>query len=393
MESIIRSHYEEETTPPFHAAVLTAYDAHGKPIHSSAFGTQTTNSSGPAVTEDSIFWVASMTKIVTAVAVMIVVERGLITLDDDVGRVVPELADPEVLTGFDDGKPILRRAEKKITLRNLLTHTSGFTLGLMSPNLQEWAAYHGQDIDHTQGTYESITYPLVSEPGEEWRYGPGPDWAGRVVEVLSGQNLGAFVLENICAPLNLTSTTFHPETLPDFEKRRVQIALRNPEGVLSPLNEIFPLPAPADLGGCSLYSTPREFTTFLSALLAGGRGIISPESVDEIFRPQISHEVRAQLNAQVNAPEAKPMKWMFTTGDLVDFGLTAAITAEDVPGGRGEGTVSWGGHTNTLWWIDRKNGVCATSFFHHLPPSDPPVLAVMEEFEAELYKKIRQSSS
>ncbi|KAF4161815.1 hypothetical protein CNMCM6936_002968 [Aspergillus lentulus] len=287
MDTILSNRYDK-TPRPFHAGALTAYNAQGDAIYSSIQGTQTADPAGPPVTEDSIFWVASLTKIVTAVAVMIVVERGLISLDDDVGKVVPELAAPEVLTGFDeDGKPIINRTEKKLTLRHLLTHTSGFTYSLMSENLQKWAAYHGRNIDHTQGTYESITHPLIFEPGEDWRYGPGVDWAGRVVEVLSGKRLGEFIHENICHPLNLQSTTFHPKTLPDFEKRKVEIALRTEDGSLSPTKEIFPLPTPEDLGGGSLYSTPREFTKFLSAILAGGAGVIKPESVDEIFRPQL----------------------------------------------------------------------------------------------------------
>ncbi|KAF4152399.1 hypothetical protein CNMCM6069_002169 [Aspergillus lentulus] len=393
MDTILSNRYDK-TPRPFHAGALTAYNAQGDAIYSSIQGTQTADPAGPPVTEDSIFWVASLTKIVTAVAVMIVVERGLISLDDDVGKVVPELAAPEVLTGFDeDGKPIINRTEKKLTLRHLLTHTSGFTYSLMSENLQKWAAYHGRNIDHTQGTYESITHPLIFEPGEDWRYGPGVDWAGRVVEVLSGKRLGEFIHENICHPLNLQSTTFHPKTLPDFEKRKVEIALRTEDGSLSPTKEIFPLPTPEDLGGGSLYSTPREFTKFLSAILAGGAGVIKPESVDEIFRPQLPEAVRIRLNQLINMPEAQAMKWFFTTGDQIDFGLAVAVTVGDVPNGRADGTVSWGGHTNTHFWIDRKTGICATSFFQHLPPSDPQVMALRDEFETELYRQIRHKKS
>ncbi|KAF7597024.1 hypothetical protein BBP40_011390 [Aspergillus hancockii] len=352
MDTILSNHYEK-TPRPFHAGVLTAYDVKGDAIHSSTRGTQTVDPSSPAVTEDSIFWVASLTKIVTAVAVMIVVERGLISLDDDVGQVVPELAAPEVLSGFDeDGKPIVYRTEKKLTLRRLLTHTSGFTYSVMSENLRKWAAYNRRNIDHTKGTYESITYPLIFEPGEDWKYGPGVDWAGRVVEILSGYKLGEFIQENICGPLDLQSTTFHPETLPDFENKRVETALRDRDGSLTLTKEAFPLPTPDDLGGGSLYSTPREFTKFLSALLAEGRGIIKPESVEEIFRPQLPEAVRIMLNQQINMPEAQGMKWLFTTGDQIDFGLTVSVTVADVPDGRAHGTVSWGGHTNTHWVSD-----------------------------------------
>jgi CubicO group peptidase (beta-lactamase class C family) len=184
MDTILSNHYDK-TPRPFHAGALTAYNAQGDKIYSSIQGTQSTDPAGPPVTEDSIFWVASLTKIVTAVAVMIVVERGLISLDDDVGKVVPELAAPEVLSGFDDngivlnvnsrcqrgiaiadnvplGKPIVNRTEKKLTLRHLLTHTSGFTYSVMSENLQKWASYHGRNIDHTQGTYVLRTLSLLS---------------------------------------------------------------------------------------------------------------------------------------------------------------------------------------------------------------------------------------
>lgn len=167
------------------------------------------------------------------------------------------------------------------------------------------------------------------------------------VEVLSGKRLGEFIHENICHPLNLQSTTFHPETLPDFEERKVEIALRTEDGSLTPTKEIFPLPTPDDLGGGSLYSTPREFTKFLSAILAGGAGVLKPESVDEIFRPQLPEAVRIRLNQLINMPEAQAMKWFFTTGDQIDFGLAVAVTVGDVPDGRADGTVSWGGHTNT----------------------------------------------
>jgi CubicO group peptidase (beta-lactamase class C family) len=104
----ILSKYYDKTPRPFHASALIAYNAQGDAIYSNIKGTQSADPVGPAVTEDSIFWVASLTKIVTAVAVMIVVERGLIALDDDVGQVVPELAAPEVLSGFDeDGTDLL----------------------------------------------------------------------------------------------------------------------------------------------------------------------------------------------------------------------------------------------------------------------------------------------
>ncbi|OJD20710.1 hypothetical protein ACJ73_07955 [Blastomyces percursus] len=185
IDKIFEEYASKSTTTPFPAVTFRAVDKTGKVLYSSSHGNTKVEGSGETVTEDTPFYTASMTKVFTAVAVMVAVERGLIALDDDVGKVVPELAELEILEGFEeDGKPIVRKATKKLTLRRLLTHSSGFAYHLTRENLQKWNAYQGRDTTKMDGSYEQYTQPLLFEPGENWAYGPGVDWAGRAVRTL-----------------------------------------------------------------------------------------------------------------------------------------------------------------------------------------------------------------
>ncbi|OAX77034.1 hypothetical protein ACJ72_08672 [Emergomyces africanus] len=146
--------YAKSTTTPFPAATSKPVDKAGNVVYSSSHGNTKVDGSGETMSEDTHFWTASMPKLFTAGAVMVVMERGLISPEDDVGNVLPELADPEFLDGFDEnGKPIVRKASKKLTLRTLLTHSSGFAYHLTREILQKWNAYRGQDTTQMDGSY------------------------------------------------------------------------------------------------------------------------------------------------------------------------------------------------------------------------------------------------
>ncbi|KKZ64482.1 beta-lactamase [[Emmonsia] crescens] len=381
--------YAKSTTTPFPAVTFKAVDKAGKVLYSSSHGNTKVDGSGEAVSEDTPFWAASMSKVFTAVTVMVAVERGLISLDDDVGKVVPELAEPQILDGFEeDEKPIVRKAAKKLTLRTLLTHSSGFAYHLTRDKLQKWNAYHGRDTTKMDGSYEQYRQPLLFEPGENWAYGPGVDWAGRVVEVVSKQSLEEFMKENIHDKLGLTSTTFRPEHLPNFAEHRVEISARNAEGKFNPMPvPMYPIPAADCLGGTGLYSTTREYTTLLATLLAGGGNVLKPESVEQIFKPQL--EDRKSMNDLFNAPGGQRLNRILTTGKVVTMGLTVCINLDDVPGKRPAGCVGGGGLTNMFWWLDRKAGICGALFFHYIPPADPLAIEVADKIEEAVYKKLR----
>ncbi|KAK2759797.1 hypothetical protein FQN54_002531 [Arachnomyces sp. PD_36] len=376
--------YNKSHPDAYHAACFTAIDKTGKVLYSNNNGNSKVDGSGAPVTEDSIFWTASMTKIFTATAAMIVVERGLIGLDDDVGAVVSDLADPDILVGFEDEKPILLKAKGKLTLRNLLTHSSGFSYKFTNPDLMKWGTYMGQ-TDVIGASFDAFRQPLIFEPGEDWAYGPGVDWAGKVVEVLSRKTLDEFIQGNICDRLGLTATTFHPEKHPEYAERKVELAMRGEDGKFSATPLPFPMPAVDDLGGSGIYSTPREFTKLLATLLAGGGNVLKSESVDQIFMPQIKDNKALMAKFTAGPPR---MGRLLTSGKTIHQGLSVCINLEQVPNGRCPGSVSWGGHANTFWFIDPKAGVCATMFFQMLPPVDETAIQILDDVEAALYKEI-----
>ncbi|EFR04332.1 beta-lactamase [Nannizzia gypsea CBS 118893] len=369
----------------FHAAVFTAANK-DQVLHSITYGTRKVDGSGDAVTEDSMFWCASMTKIVTAVAVMIAVEKGLVGLDDDVGTILPELAEPEIIVGFeegDNGKPILRKAKEKITLRRLLTHSSGFVYLAVNSSVKRWAEYYNHTDTTDITSRDTYRLPLAFEPGTSWGYGPGVDWAGCVVEKVSNQKLGDFMQENIFGKLGMTATTFHPENHPEFDARYVELSQRAPDKSLSTIPVPYPTPAKDDLGGIGLYSTPSEFIRFLQMILRNGENVLRPESINAIISPQL------ECNKEVNAIRdrgPKIMSRLVNPGKVIDMGLSAGINLDRVPGARYPGAISWTGAANTFWWLDMKAGICGALFLHSFPPFDIAALDLLDELEAGVYK-------
>ena len=176
-------------------------------IYEGAFGTRDL-AKGPAMTLDTIFRLASMTKAVTSVAAMQLVEQGRLQLDQPVGNILPELSAPQVLQGFDDaGAPRLRPAKRPITLRHLLTHTAGFAYDVWDPELARYIKASGTPPGST-GKLASLRLPLVFDPGERWEYGINLDWAGRTVEAVSGLPLEVYFRQHIFAPLGMADTDY-----------------------------------------------------------------------------------------------------------------------------------------------------------------------------------------
>src|ERR1700731_1693568 len=243
---------------------------------------------GPAMTRDSVFRIASMTKAVTSVAAMQLVQQGKLKLDEPIGNVLPELASPQVLESFDTlGAPRLRPAKRPITLRHLLTHTAGFGYEMWNPELIRYVTVTGMPSLMT-GKLAVLRAPLVFDPGERWEYGINIDWVGRAVEAVAGQPLDAYFSAHIFAPLGMTDTGFVPSA--DQASRLVRVHRRGPDGSLEPITmevqhrEYFS-------GGGGLLSTGRDYLAFLRMLLNQGRSngaeLLRPETVTQIGQNQI----------------------------------------------------------------------------------------------------------
>ena len=177
------------------------------PVYQAAFGKRALPD-GPRMTADTVFWIASMTKAITSMAAMRLVEQGKLSLDWPIGEVMPELAAPQVLEGFDAaGEPQLRPARRPITLRHLITHTAGFVYGIWNPEMGRYMERTGvPGIISCQNA--ALMLPLVFDPGDRWDYGIGIDWVGKAVERASGQSLGDFFAEHIFGPVGMKDTAF-----------------------------------------------------------------------------------------------------------------------------------------------------------------------------------------
>lgn len=353
----------------------------GGVIYQGAFGRRKLTDDAP-MTLDTVFRIASMTKAITGTAAMQMVEQGRLSLDQPAGQVMPELANPLVLEGFNDaGKPSLRPARGDITLRNLLTHTSGFVYDTWNNNMARFARETGMPAART-GKLAALNAPLGFDPGERWEYGIGIDWAGRLAEaVTGGLNLEQYMQRHIFAPLGMRDTSFDPR--PEWASRTVTVHARQPNGSLVP-TESAPPPANREFypGGGGLLSTAPDYITFLRALLAGGGGVLKPETVTLMAQNHIG-ALNVRKLTSYNPAFSNDAE--FFPGMDKKWGLTFLINTEDTPAGRSAGSLAWAGINNTYFWLDLKKRVAGVIMTQVLPFADPTVLGLLERFEAAIY--------
>jgi methyl acetate hydrolase len=351
-------------------------------LYEGAFGLRDIDD-GPAMTRDSVFRIASMTKAVTSVAALQLVEQGKLQLDEPIGNVLPELAAPQVLEGFDtSGAPRLRPAKRPITLRHLLTHTAGFGYEVWDPELIRYVAATGMPTFLT-GKLAALHLPLVFDPGERWEYGINIDWVGRAVEAAAGQSLDAYFSAHIFAPLGMTDTGFVPSA--DQASRLVRVHRRGADGSLEPITmeishrQFFS-------GGGGLLSSGRDYLTFLQMLLHQGRfngaELLRPETVALMGQNQIGN---LQLGMMKTAmPELSNDVDLFP-GVRCGHGLASVVNAQQGPNGRSAGTLTWAGLFNTYYWIDPQKRVTGVILTQILPFADHKAVKLYGEFERGVY--------
>src|SRR5215213_9412955 len=189
------------------AGVVAIATTDAETVYEGAFGRRDITTTDP-MTLDTVFWIASMTKAITATAAMQLVERGKLDLDEPVGRLLPELESPKVLEGFGpDGSPKLRDASRPITLRHLLTHTAGMSYDMWNADTLRYITDAGiPGVLACENRCLSV--PLAAEPGERWEYGISIDFVGKAVEAASGTKLDVYLRENVLDPLGMKDTSF-----------------------------------------------------------------------------------------------------------------------------------------------------------------------------------------
>jgi methyl acetate hydrolase len=343
--------------------------------------------SGVAMTVDTVGALFSMTKAITAAAAMQLVERGELDLDAPASDVCPELADRKVLTGYGaDGTPVLRPAASAPTLRQLLTHTSGFGYELFNADLVRWHEITGTPGLAANGP-EMLEAPLVSDPGTRWEYGIGLDWVGVMIERVSGRRLGEHVRERLLGPLGMAETTYVPTDA--MLARLATIHARLPDGSLLPL----PMPTPTvdthQGGGAGLYGTAGDYARFVRMILRGGEldgeRVLAEDTVRQMTTNQMG-ELR--VVPMISAMPQLTNDAEFFPGAAKSWGLSFQINEDPAATGRPAGTLMWAGLANSCFWIDPASGVGGVYLCQVLPYADPAAEQLFLEFETAVYSDI-----
>ena len=343
--------------------------------------------SGQMMCPDSIFAIASMTKLITTIAVLQLVEAGLIELDSGLDQYLPETINPKIIRGFDkDDDPIFVDAARSPTVRELITHTSGYVYSIW--NEMALSAQAKGVTSPLGGGKESIVAPLYFEPGSKWEYGVGIDWLGVMVEEVSGKRLMDFFEEKIFLPLGMEDTFFE---FPSEKMDRSVMMTARVKGELVKSELYQPVPAERGSmgfygGGGGLYSTVNDYARVMRALLNGGsldgQRVLSEEMVAQMFANQIGSIDVSPGKAQI---KALSNDFDMGFGSSAKWGLGFLLSPEGTESGRGPGSASWAGLFNSYFWIDRENDLCAVFATQVLPFYDEEAVSVLKLFEAQVY--------
>src|SRR5580765_3560114 len=383
IDTVLKQAVDAKEVPGVVAMVATDKEL----LYENAFGVRELGK-GPDMTLDSVFRIASMTKAITSVAAMQLVEQGKLKLEGPVPSIDPALSSPQVLEGFDAaGAPKLRPAKRAITLRHLLTHTAGFSYDMWDANTGRYIKAAGVPARSTS-TLASIRTPLSFDPGDQWEYGVNTDWTGRLVEVVSGQTLDAYFRDKIFAPLGMKDSGYI--TSDEQRARQARVHQRQPDGALVPQPLETAFTPEFWSGGGPLYSTGRDYLTFLQALLHGGSHngtrILKPETV-ALMGKNHTGDIPAGIMKTTNPARSNDVDLF--PGAPIRWGLGYMLNMEPGPNGRSAGTVSWGGIFNTYYWIDPAKRVTALIMTQILPFADTRTLKLYGLFERGVYEALK----
>src|SRR5262245_49064013 len=338
------------------------------------------------MTPDTVVWIASMTKAVTGAAAMQLVERGKLALDGPASGVAPELGQARVLTGFDaSGKPLTRPPARPITLRHLLTHTAGFSYEIWNADIERYQKAAGIP-GITPCEQKALTTPLLFDPGDRWEYGINIDWAGLMVERVSGQRLGGYMREHLLGPLGMNDTAF--KITPAMRARLAKIHGRDDKGALAPMELELPQDPEFEMGGGGLYSTVGDYLKFVRMILNGGKAgggaqVLGPATVDQMAKNAMG-PLRVTLLRTVAPPLSNDAE--FFPGLPKSWGLSFMINEQVAPTGRSAGSLAWAGLANTYFWIDPSKQMGGVFMAQLLPFVDPKTLQAFHDFETAAYQ-------
>ncbi len=338
---------------------------------------------GTAMPVNAIFSIASMTKPITSVGIMILFEEGKLKLDDPVSQYLPGFDRLQVITKFDekDATYQTRPAKRPMTIRHLLTHTSGIAYGFSNP-----IEYRLTEVTNK----DEWELPLVNDPGDKWNYGPSTAVLGMIIEKIAGESLEDYFQQRIFRPLGMGDTSY---AVPAAKQSRVATKYIRVGDLLQerPRKSIPSTPTPPFRGDGGLYSTAQDYGKFMQMLLDGGRlgsaSILRESSVKMMGDNNIG-PIFVELQPGADESLAKP----FPQGAGHDkFGLGFQIASGEPRYAefRSPGSMSWAGIYNTEFWIDPVKHIGGVMMMQVLPFYDDGALRTLHDFEESVYQNLR----
>lgn len=383
IDQILRQKSEAKEIPGVVAMAATGNEV----IYQGAFGKRDLSKDDAkdnAMTADSVFWIASMTKAITCAAGMQLVEQGKLSLDEPIGKILPDLASPQVLEGFDaKGEPKLRAAKKPITLRHLMTHTAGFVYDMWNGDMAAYLAKTGTPgITTCQNA--ALKTPIATDPGTRWEYGTNIDFVGKAIEAVSGKRLDAYLRDHMLAPLGMSDTAFK---IGDSQRKRlVGMHMRGEDGALAAIPFELEQNPEFHMGGGGLYGTAADYIKFTQMILNKGKGngnqLLKPETVALMSQNNIGELTMGKMTTvapiYTNDVDLYP-------GMVKKWGLSFLINTAKTPEGRSPGSLAWAGLANTYFWIDPARNVSGVILMQLLPFADQKCLEAFAGFERGIY--------
>jgi methyl acetate hydrolase len=338
---------------------------------------------GMKAAPDTVLKVFSMTKGIGSTAAMILIEHGKMSFDTPVQDVLPEFAELRVLEGWDGDNPKMRAPNVKATARHLATHTSGLEYEFYRGEVAEYLA-KTKHPSILAGTKAAMFYPMMTDPGTRWGYGPSVDWLGLMVQKISGQRIDAFLKQNLFEPLGMNDTDV--EVRPHMQARLAGVKARDADGKFADF-ALAPPSNPELYGmGHALYSTTQDYMRFLRMFLnkgtLDGNRVLKASGVALMLE---NHMGPLKFEKMVTAAPA-------ITADVNPFAGTTKTHSfgflrneADIPGRRRAGSQSWAGVLNTHFWFDPTADLAGLIMTQTLPFGEPPFMAAYEAFEKAAY--------
>jgi CubicO group peptidase (beta-lactamase class C family) len=359
--------FAKSNTPP---GAITMIVRNGRIVDWRAYGLRDVEGKLP-MEKDTICRAYSMTKPLTSVAVMMLVEEGKLQLSDRVDQFIPEFKDVKVYKGGTVDKPELAPPERPITVKHLLTHTAGLTYGWGNDNVSEmYKKAKVFDVASLKEFIDKLTkLPLMSNPGDKYEYSVGLDVLGYLVQVVSGMPFDRFVQERILDPLKMSDSHF---VLPDAKRARLAKIYGMKDGKLEAQEGLEAKGVP--FGGMGLFSTIGDYARFAQMLANGGEldgaRLLGRKTVDLMMMNHLTGL-------------ATP-----TTGgdDSEGFGLGGAVRIDPAKSGRpgSEGLYGWDGAASTRFRVDRKEKLVSLLFMQWMPYDG----ATLNRFETLVYQAL-----